>query len=84
MVAVPQPPGDGEPVEVGQHHVEHDQVGPELVDRLLGRTTGANLHRLVSLVAKGGRDGIRDRGLVVDDEHPGDVRREGCDLGHRS
>ncbi len=83
MVPVAQPPSDREAVEVGQHHVEHDQVGPELVDRLLGRAAGTDLHRLEPLVAEGGRDRVRDRRLVVDDEHAGGVRGKRCDLGHR-
>ena len=83
MVAVAQSSGDREAVEIGQHHVEHDQIGPELVDRLLGRPAGADLHRLEPLVAERSRDRVRDRRLVVDDEHTGGVRGKGCGLGHR-
>ena len=84
MVPVTQPPRDREAVEVGEHHVEHDQVGPELVDRQLGGSAGADLHRLEALVAEGGRDGVRDRGLVVDDEHLRGARGEDRDLCHGS
>ena len=84
MVPVTESTGDGKPVEIGKHHVEHDQIGPEFVDRLLGCSAGAHLHRLVALVAECSRDRIRDRGLVVDDEHAGDTRGNSCDLGHRS
>ena len=83
MVAVPEPARDREAVEVGQHHVEHDQVGPELVDRQLGSPSGRDLHRLEALVAQGGRDRVRDRRLVVDDEDAGGARAVVGGLGHR-
>ena len=83
MVPVTEPSRDREAVEVGQHHVEHDQVGSELVDRLLRSPSGRDLHRLEALVAEGGRDRIRDRRLVVDDEHAGGTRAVAAGLGHR-
>ncbi len=82
VVAVAKAPRDREPVEVGQHHVEHDQVGAEVVDRLLGRAAGAYLHRLEALVPERGRNRVRDRRLIVDDEHLRDARGECCDLCH--
>jgi hypothetical protein len=37
--------GDVEPVQVGQHHVQHDQVGPVLLDGLeSGASAGDALH----------------------------------------
>ena len=83
MVPVPQAARDGEAVEVGQHHVEHDQVGSELVDRQLRSPSGRDLHRLEALVAQGGRNRIRDRRLVVDDEDAGGARAVVRGLGHR-
>ena len=84
VVPVAQPSRNREAVEVGQHHVEHDQVGAELVDCQLGGAAGSDFHGLEALVAEGGRDGVRDGRLVVDDEHLRGARGEDCDLCHGS
>ena len=57
-----------EAVAVGQHHVEHEEVGPEgrrLPDRV---AAGARDGHLEAFVAQRGRDEVGDVRLVVDDE----------------
>ena len=69
--ALAEAAADLDPVEVGEHPVEHDQVG-------LGRRRRRSARRgrvrglldLEALVAERGRDGVDDRRLVVDDEDP--------------
>ena len=70
---------DLDPVDVGEHPVEDDQVGLE-GHRLRERVAaGSCLLDLVALVAKRGRDGVDDRRLVVDDEDlPAFVRYRLC------
>ena len=71
----PQAPGDVEAVDVGQHHVEHHQVGPH---RRRGRhrlaPAGADAG-LEALVAERGAQQLRDARLVVDDQDAGIGRR---------
>jgi hypothetical protein len=65
----PQPPADVEPVQVGQHHVQHDEVGPEGAghgDRLV---PGPGHGDREALVPERGPDQVGDVRLVVDDEH---------------
>ena len=61
------------PVDVRQHPVEDDQVGVDTRDGGERLAAGRGLLDLESLVAQGGRDGVDDRALVVDDEDPGAV-----------
>jgi hypothetical protein len=61
---------------------EHDQIGAEIVDRELGRTSGRDLLRVESFVAKGRRDRVGDRRLVVDDEDARQITRVDSRLGH--
>ena len=66
--ALAHPPGDLEAVEVGQHHVEQDEVGPELADRAERRLPVGRRLDLVVVEAQGDREDIGDVRLVVDDE----------------
>ena len=74
MIGVPgalgaEPARDLEALHVGQHHVEHDQVGAERGDRgERVRARAGGLHG-EALEAQGHRDDIDDVRLVVDDEH---------------
>ena len=64
-----EPPGHLEAVEVGQHHVEDQHVGPELlrpVQRLPAGTGGRDVE---ARVAQRHRHELRDVQLVVDHEH---------------
>jgi hypothetical protein len=66
-----QPPDDAEPVEAGHHHVEHQQVGAELLgegERLLAIGRGGHLE---AGVAQARRQQFADVRLVVDHEQPG-------------
>ena len=68
-----EPPGHLEAVEVGQHHVEDDEVGRVLLGLGQGLAAG---HRLVDgepLVAQRRRHRVDDRGLVVNHQDPGSV-----------
>ena len=67
--ALAQPPPDLDPVDVGEHPVENDELGVErlrLGDRV---AAGQRLAHLEALVAERGRDRVDDRVLVVDDKH---------------
>ena len=64
----PQPPGDLEAVEVGQHDVEDDEVGRVLLGGGQGQAAVDRLVDAESLVAERGGHGVDDRGLVVDDQ----------------
>ena len=57
-----------EPVEVGQHHVEHDRVGLEVARSLDRLDPGAGRAHLPALVAQSHRQQLGEVGLVVDDE----------------
>ncbi len=64
------PPAHLEPVEAGQHHVEHDQVRPVgLHLRHRGRPVVGQLHR-EALGPQPGRDRLGDRALVLDHQDP--------------
>ena len=68
--AVAQPLGDRDPVEVGEHDVQDDEVGPEVLDpgqRVPPVRGGRDLE---ALVAERGGHRVGDRRLVVHDEHP--------------
>ena len=64
-----EPAVDLEAIEVGEHHIEHDQVGRERLRVCQRRTTRARRLDLEPLIAKGGCNEVRDRRLVIDDEH---------------
>ena len=57
-----------EPVEVGQHHVEHDRIGLELLGRPHGLEPSARGLDLPALIAQRHREQLGEVGLVVDDE----------------
>ena len=59
------------PFDVGQHPVEHDEIGLEAGDGGDRVTAVGRLLDVEPLVAERGRDGVDDRRLVVDDEDPG-------------
>jgi hypothetical protein len=70
-VARAQPPGHVEAVQVGQHHVEHDQVGAvALHGRQRLQAAGGRRH-LEPGQAQAGRQQLEDVGLVLDDKEPG-------------
>src|SRR4051812_25229612 len=77
---------DLEPVEAGEHEVEHDQVRWSLGDRLEGREAVLGHARLVARSLQIARDDFADRRLVVDDEHgsSGVGHRPDCRSGRRS
>ena len=64
----PQPLHDREAVAVGEHDVEHHEIGPERGRGLQCVGAGARDLDGESLVAQGGRDEVGDVRLVVDDE----------------
>ena len=64
-----QPAPDLDALEVGQHPVEHDQVGLGVGDRRQRRPAGGRLVDLEALVAKRRRHRVDDRRLVVDDQN---------------
>ena len=66
MPVGPQPAGDLQAVEVGEHHVEDDEVGRVLLGRRQGQAAVDRLVDVEALVAERGGDGVDDRGLVVD------------------
>ena len=67
------------PVEVGEHPVEHDEVGLAALDGDERVAAVRRLVDLVALVAERRRDGVDDRRLVVDDEDPAAAAGEGLD-----
>src|SRR5689334_4696214 len=73
--ALAQAPADVDPGQVGQHPVEHDQVGLELHDGRDRAAAGALLTDDEALVAQRRRDRVDDRWLVVDDQDPPRVAR---------
>ena len=67
---VAQPAAHLEAVEVGQHHVEHDQVGPcslDGVERVAPVAAGVHLE---ALVAERGLEHRAQVVLVVDEQEP--------------
>ena len=65
----PEPLHDREPVAVGEHDVEHHEVGAELLRRPQRVGAGAGDLDVEAFVAQGGRDEVGDVRLVVDDEN---------------
>ena len=61
--------GNREPVEVGQHHVEHDEVGVALLCRCESGAPRRCLGDLVALVSQRRGDGVDQRRLVVDHQN---------------
>jgi hypothetical protein len=61
--------GDLETVEIGQHHVEHDEMRGRSAGRFQGLSSGGRDRDIEALVAQGHGDEIGDVGFVVDDEH---------------
>jgi hypothetical protein len=59
-----------DPLDVGEHPVEDDQVGLAAADRVERGAARGRLLDVEALVAEGRRDRVDDRGLVVDDEDP--------------
>ena len=66
-----QPAGDREAVHVGQHHVEHAQVGLVLAGQLEGVGARRGGGDVEAGVAQRGREQLADVGLVLDDEQGG-------------
>jgi hypothetical protein len=70
-----------ESVQVRQHHVEHDQVGPEPLGGSQRRpAVGCRLD--LALVAQHRRQQLDDRLLVVDHQDAGGLVGCGCGGGH--
>ena len=68
LALLAQPAGDGEPVHVGEHHVEHHEVGLDLAgEAQRGAAVGGREH-LEAGEPQGGREQLADVRLVVDDE----------------
>ncbi len=76
----PEPPAHLEPVEVGEHHVEHDQVGLVVGDRAERLTAVRGQHDVEPEVPQGGVEEEADVVLVVGDE---DTRRQWRREAHR-
>jgi len=64
-------PGDLEAVDVGHHHVEHEQVGPPLAHGGERLEAGAGRPYVEADEPQTGREQVGDVRLVVDDEHAG-------------
>ena len=71
-----QPAGDLEAVEVGEHDVEHDELGPEGGGGRDRRPPGGGHGDVEARVAQGGAHQVGDGVLVVDDQHPGRSNRD--------
>ncbi len=71
VAGVAEPPADLEAVDVGEHDVEHDEVGGGRCCGDRARRAPRTRWRRVAHVAQGRREEIGDRGLVVHDQ---DVR----------
>ena len=66
MPSSAQPGRHLESVDVGQHHVEHDQIELSLLHSSECRASRHRCFDCETLVAQRGRNGIDDRVLVVD------------------
>ena len=66
--ALSHAPAHLDPVQVGEHPVEHDEIGLALGDGLERLPSSGRLVDLESLVPERGCDGVDDRRLVVHDE----------------
>ena len=65
-----QAPDDVEPVHVGQHHVEHDEVGAVALSGLYRLGSGGCRDDVETRVTQAGRQQLKDVRLVLDDEQP--------------
>jgi hypothetical protein len=66
-----EPARDRDAVDVGQHHVEDDEVGPKLLDEIeSSAAVGRGRHR-EPFVAERGHDCVRYRRFIVDHQHTG-------------
>ena len=65
-----QPPADLEPVELRQHHVEHDEVEPLLGEALQRLAAVEGRHHLVAVLAQRVGEQRLDGLLVVDEQDP--------------
>ena len=65
-----EPLRDRDAVEVREHDVEDDEVGPEVLDPGQRVPTVGRRGDLEALVAERGGHRVGDRRLVVDDQHP--------------
>ena len=71
IAGLAEPLAHVEPVEVGQHHVEHDQVGFDLRDRVDRiAAVGHGVH-LEAGVAQGGLEHRAEVVLVIDEQEAG-------------
>ena len=61
---------DLQPVEPGQHDVEHDEVGPHLLGEIDRLGTVASYRDVETLRPQPRRHGFEDRRLVVDHQDP--------------
>ena len=68
--AAAQPPDHVEAVHVGQHDVEHDEVGAVPLGGLDGLAAGRRGDDLESGVPQAGREQFQDVRLILDDEQP--------------
>src|SRR5690606_1019605 len=66
-----QATADLEAVEVREHHVEQQDVGPEVLGRVERLATRRRLHHVHLGVPQGGDEQVADVLLVVDDEDSG-------------
>ena len=64
-----QSAADLEAVNVGQHHVEHDEIGRRPGRGFKRAETGTGRGHLVAHVAQGSREELGDRRFVVHDEN---------------
>jgi hypothetical protein len=69
--AAPQPPDDVEPVHVGQHDVEHDEIRPVAARRLHRLRAGRGGDHLKSGIAQAGGQQLEDVRLILHNEQPG-------------
>ena len=70
VATLAEPAADLDPLDVGEHPVEDDQVRIEAGDGGERFAPRRRLLDLESLVSQSRRDGVDDRRLVVDDEDP--------------
>ncbi len=69
--AAAQPPDDIEAVHVGQHHIEHDEVGAVPLRGLYCLAAGRRGDHLETGVAQAGGQQLQDVGLILNDQQPG-------------
>jgi hypothetical protein len=71
LASAAQPPDDVEPVHVGQHHVEHDEVRAVALSGLYRLGSGGRRNDVETRVAQAGGQQLKDVRLVLDHEQPG-------------